>query len=43
MLIQVKDEAVRAFGQDERQLSRQAVEDMSYTVSALKVPCRPLV
>jgi hypothetical protein len=34
---QVKDEAVNAFGQDERHLSRTAVEKMDYTVSALKV------
>jgi hypothetical protein len=36
---QVKDEAVNAFGQDERHLSRAAVEKMDYTVSALKVCC----
>lgn len=36
---QVKDEAVNAFGQDERHLSRAAVEQMDYTVSALKVRC----
>jgi Cytochrome P450 len=35
--IQVKDEAVKAFGQDEQHLSRAAVEQMDYTVSALKV------
>ena len=34
---QVKDEAVNAFGQDEQHLSRAAVEQMDYTVSALKV------
>jgi hypothetical protein len=36
-LDQVKDEAVKAFGQDEQHLSRAAVEQMDYTVSALKV------
>lgn len=41
-MVQVKDEAVKAFGQDERHLSRDAVEEMTFTVSALKV-CLPSV
>lgn len=39
-LAKVKDEAVKAFGQDERHLSRDAVEEMTYTVSALKESLR---
>lgn len=39
-LAKVKDEAVQAFGHNERQVSRKAVEVMDYTVSALKESLR---